>query len=110
MEEKKILEEDLEKVSGGTGQETTQLIEMIKYAGYWDFGDSFYRMNSVDQALAMRRFLNEHGCGSYGCQFKEHYDNRYTVNKRFISHEEFMNAVGKKLGLNEIEISIFLPD
>ena len=56
----------------------------------------------------MRRFLNEHGCGSYGCQFKEHYDNRYSVNKRFISHEEFMNAVGKKLGLNDIEISIFL--
>ena len=34
----------------------------------------------------------------------------YTVNKKFISHEEFMNSVGKKLGLNEIEISIFLPE
>ena len=31
MEEKKILEEDLEKVSGGTGQETTQLIEKIRF-------------------------------------------------------------------------------
>ena len=108
MEEKKILDENLKKVSGGTGEETKKLIDMIKYAGYRDFGDSFYAMNSVDQALAMRRFLNEHGCGSYGCQFKEHYDNRYSVNKRFISHEEFMNAVGKKLGLNDIEISIFL--
>ena len=108
MEEKKILDEKLEGVSGGTGRETMQFIEMIKYAGYRDFGDSFYRMNSVDRALSMQKFLNMHGCGSYGFQFKENSNNMYSIGKKFISHEEFMRGVGKKLGLSDSEISMFL--
>ena len=106
--ENKILNEELEEVSGGTGKEIEQLIEMIKYAGYTDFGNTFYGMDSVDRELALVRFLNEHGLGSYGFQLREKSNNRYSVGKTFISHEEFMNGVGKKLGLSDSDISMFL--
>jgi hypothetical protein len=108
MEEKKLLDGELEEVSGGTWHETEQFIEMIKYAGYEDFGNKLYAMDYVERDLAVRKFLNTHGCGPYGYSLYQGRENRYSIGGKFISHEEFMKGVGKKLGLKESQVSYFL--
>ena len=108
MKKLRLSDKELDNVTGGTDEETTRLIEMLKYAGYREFGDRLYQMDSVERAKAMREFLNMHGCGSYGLTMKSNRGNMYSKGKTLISHRQFMNDVGQKLGLSEVEVSIFL--